>query len=118
MQLHLPNFEFLFSKLERWKDKKKSTKRELLSIIEKLSFASKIIPAGCTFIRRLINLSTTVKKLNQHISLNTETKNAVKWWLDFLPTRNGKYTILNHHTSLTFDLQLYTDAYGSLGFGN
>ena len=38
------------------------TKKELLSVIGKLSFCCKVLPAGSTFLRRMIDLSTTVKK--------------------------------------------------------
>jgi len=40
------------------------TKRELLSLIGKLSFACKVIPSGRIFLRRLIDL---IKKLHHHL---------------------------------------------------
>ena len=65
MELRLPHdkLEALTSLLRQWNTtKKKTTKRELLSLIGKLSFAAKVIPAGRIFLRRLIDLSTLVKK--------------------------------------------------------
>ena len=64
MELHLPydKSEALTSLLRQWSTtKKKATKREILSLIGKLSFAAKVIPAGRIFLRRLIDLSTSVK---------------------------------------------------------
>ena len=71
MAVSLPSekLEELIPLLEFWTSRKKCTKRELLSLIGKLSFAAKVIPSGRTFIRRLIDLSTTVQKLDHHISL-------------------------------------------------
>ena len=40
--------------LQQWQTpRRKTTKRELLSLIGKPSFAAKVIPAGCIFLRRL-----------------------------------------------------------------
>ena len=59
--LSLPQdkLQALQEELSEWNhhaNKKKCTKQELLSLIGKLSFASKYIPAGRTFFRRLIDL--------------------------------------------------------------
>ena len=77
MELRLPRdkLEALTSLLRQWSTtKKKTTKRELLSLIGKLSFAAKVIPAGCIFLRRLIDLSTSVKKLHHHITLTASVR--------------------------------------------
>ena len=60
-------------------------KKELLSLIGKLSFAAKVILSGHTFVWCLIDLSTTVGKLDHHISLNKEATTDIGWWLEFLP---------------------------------
>ena len=49
---------------------KKCTKRELLSLIGKLSFACKVVPAGHIFLHHLIDLSMTVKYVHHHIRQN------------------------------------------------
>ena len=41
------------------------TKQELLSLIGKLTFSCKILPAGQISLRRLIDLSTTVRQMYQ-----------------------------------------------------
>ena len=119
MSLKLPatKFEELLQEIEIWSTKKKCTKRELLSLIGKLSFAAKVIPSGRTFLRRLIELSTTVSKLTHHITINLQARLDIQWWATYLPTWNGKYKILDSTSTYAHDLQIYTDASGELGFG-
>ena len=102
--------------LEFWTGRKKFTKRELLFLIGKLSFAAKVIPSGRTFIKRLIELSTTVQQLDHHISLNRKARADIDWWIKFLPEWNGKACILEAKQSLAPDIKLFTDASGQIGF--
>ena len=46
--------------LHTWANNHRCSKQELLSLIHTLSFATKVIPAGKTFLRRTINLSCSV----------------------------------------------------------
>ena len=64
--------QLLLHQLQNWRHAQKTTKRNLLSLIGSLSFAAKAVPAGRLFLRRLINLSTKVHKLYNHITLNAE----------------------------------------------
>ena len=75
--------------VQSWLGRYKSTKRELLSLIGKLSFAAKVVPAGRLFLRRLIDLSTTVDRLHHHLRINSEARADLAWWARFLPTWNG-----------------------------
>ena len=52
----------------------RSHKRQLLSLIGKLSFAAKVILAGRLFLHRLIDFSTTVKPLNHHVTLYSQER--------------------------------------------
>ena len=74
MVIRLPTDKFseLLSLLSEWYDRKKCTKRELLSLIGKLSFAPKVVQPGRIFLCRLIDLSTTGRELYHHISINRE----------------------------------------------
>ena len=92
------------------------TKRSLLSLIGKLAFACKVVPPGRIFLRRLIDLSTSVIRLHHHITLNKEAKADLHWWLDFLPSWPGTSLLLQSHWSLAPDMQLTTDA-SDLGYG-
>ena len=84
VRLPADKFAELLATLHLWRRKKKCTKRELLSLIGSLSFASKVVKPGRMFLRRLINLSTTVSDLNHHISLNAESRADIIWWCDYL----------------------------------
>lgn len=105
------------SELPRWLSRRKSTKRELQSIIGKLSFACKVVPAGRIFLRRLIDLSTSVRRSHHHISITSEARKDFDWWHRFLPSWNGVAMMLDPHTVAAADLELYTDASGAHGFG-
>ena len=66
----------LMAQLQAWSQRKKATKRQLLSLIGKLAFAAKAIPAGRLFLRRLIALSSTVTRLKHHVWLNRSDSSA------------------------------------------
>ena len=95
----------------------KCVKRELLSLIGKLSFACKVVPAGRIFLRRLIDLSMTVKHLHHHIRISRDAQLDLVWWYDFLPSWSGSSLILDTHWTTSSDMKLYTDASGTEGWG-
>ena len=96
-ELRLPaeKLHKLLQDINMWKGKEKAKKRELLSIIGSLSFATKVVQAGRLFLRRLIDLSTKVKQLQHYVSLNAEARADFQWWIGFLPSWNGKSMFLN-----------------------
>ena len=99
-----------------WLDKKKSSKRELLSLIGKLSFAAKVVKPGRIFLRRLIDLSKTVSKLHFFIDINPQARLDILWWHRFISDWNGVSFIQDEFVS-SDAITLYTDASGVLGFG-
>ena len=115
IRLPADKFSELLTSLKAWQSRKKCTKRELLSLIGSLSFACKVVKPGRIFLRRLIDLSTTVPKLHHHIDLNTESRADIQWWLDFLPSWNG-VCLIQQDPITSVALSLYTDASG-LGIG-
>ena len=66
--------ESILQELRYLHSRHKCTKRQLLSLIGKLSFSCKVVPAGRIFIRRLIDLSTTVRQLHHHICLTVDAR--------------------------------------------
>jgi len=93
------------------------TKRELFSLIGKLSFCCKVLPAGRIFLRRMIDLSTSVQQLTHHIPLTTEAQLDIQWWINFLANWSDKSLILSNKWIPSPMLHLYTDASGSHGWG-
>ena len=76
-------------KIAAWVSKRKCTKRELLSLIGKFSFAAKVVQPRRIFVRRLIVLSTSVDKLSHFIDINAEAPANLLWWHHFLRQWNG-----------------------------
>jgi len=97
--------------------KRKRTKRQLLSLIGKLSFACKVVPTGRIFLRRLIDLSMTVKHPHHRLPISVEAERDLAWWQDFLPSWSGTSFVLDTHWTLSSEMQLFTDASGSNGWG-
>jgi hypothetical protein len=96
--------------LRAFTSRHKCTKRELLSLIGKLAFAAKVIPAGRIFIPRLIDASTHVGPLHHHIRLSACTKADLHWWLAFASSWNGKGFFLERSWTPSPAFQLFTDA--------
>ena len=104
----------LLGELQQWALHHKCTKRELLSLIGKLSFVARAVPAGRLFLRRLITLSTTVPQLHHHIRLMTmprPTSSGVE------PSYHCGMVQLPSVATIAPDFSLYTDAAGTLGCG-
>ena len=88
---------------------------ELLSLIGFLAFACKVVKPGRMFLRRLIDLSSSVDSLNHFIYLNREARADIDWWVRFLPDWHGVAII--HPTPVTsVELKLFTDA-SDVGLG-
>ena len=65
--------------LIRSSKKRTCTKRQLLSLIGKLSFVCKVVPAGCILLCRLIDLSMTVQHPHHHLPITLEAKYDLAW---------------------------------------
>ncbi len=68
----------LTSDLAGWRGRKACRKRDLLSLIGMLSHGCKVIRAGRTFMRRLIELSTETKKLEHFARLIREARSDIE----------------------------------------
>ena len=118
-QIRLPQTKLaeMLTELTHWLRRKKTTKRELLSLIGKLAFAARAVPAGRLFLRRLITLSTKVRSLHHRVRLTEEARADICWWNSFLPTWNGTAAFLDPETTDAKHLELFTDASGTHGCG-
>ena len=119
-EIRLPSdkLEDLLIALKAWQHTRPTARKsELLSLIGHLSFACKAVPAGRMFLRRLIDLSTTVPNPNDYIRITEDAKADIQWWLDFLPAWNGVAFFLEPTWSAAADMDLYTDASRAIGYG-
>ena len=108
-------FVDLLTLIDSWGDKTSCSKRDLLSLIGHLSFAAKVVKPGRLFIRRLIDVSTSVAQLHHRIHLSSEARQDILWWRSFLPTWNG-VSYLQQPPVSSDDIHLFTDA-SALGIG-
>ena len=90
---------------------------DLQSLIGTLQFACKVLVTGRTFHQRIINLTREVKNRFHHIRLNKEFSRDVIMWKAFLDKWNGRSFFLDSWVTSAPDLQLYTDAASTVGFG-
>lgn len=93
------------------------TKRELLSLIGHLSFATKTNIPCRSFISRLIFKSTTVKKLHHKVTLDEETKSDLLVWSAMFKEWNGISLFLEDEITLDSDFCLITDSASETGYG-
>ena len=118
LTIRIPDDKFneLTSILPKWLHRKKCTKKELLSLIGKLSFVCKVIRPDRMFLRHLISLSTTVNMLHHHITLNKNAQADINWWIDNLHHFNRKSIIPESLVLTSQDIKLFTDA-SNIGLG-
>jgi hypothetical protein len=98
--------------LQKFLHLKKCTKRDLLSLLGHLNYASSVIPPGRTFISRLIQASKTVKKLHYYVYLNSETQMDIKMWQVLVEQWNGVSIFIDPLVTPAPDMELFTDASG------
>jgi len=94
-------------------------KRELVSVLGKLSFAARAIPSGRTFLRRLFDLTKAVSSMPRHrvLTIPAAAREDLTWWVEALSTWNGKSFFLMESWTPAPNLQLQTDASGTIGYG-
>lgn len=93
------------------------SKRELLSLLGHLNFAMRIIPQGRSFISHLLSLASSVHALEDLISVTQACRDELRLWISFLNQWNGLTFFYNSLVSSPVDIQLFTDAAPSTGFG-
>ena len=103
--------------LGQWANRKSATLQELQSLIGTLQFACKVIAPGRPFLQRIIHLTKGIKFPHWHIRLNSGFRKDISMWQHFLQNWNGVSLFLDTRATSPPELQLYTDASGSLGYG-
>ena len=118
MELRLPNDKLirLRALIHEWKGRRACRKRQLLSLIGQLQHACKVVRAGRSFLRRLIDLSTVPKKMHHQVRLNRAFQSDLLWWDTFLEDWNGVSMMTSLHRSPA-SATLTSDASGGWGCG-
>ncbi|XP_041432165.1 uncharacterized protein LOC121397936 [Xenopus laevis] len=95
---------------------KKVKLKHIQSLIGHLNFATRVIPIGRVFNRRLIALTSGLDNPNWHIRIPQVVKDDLIVWQEFLENFNG-ITYWQGELFENAALNLYTDAAASAGFG-
>ena len=67
-----------------WLGKKACKKRDLESLLGHLQHAATVVHPGRTFVRRLIELVSTVQTQDWGICLSSSTRSDLNWWFVFM----------------------------------
>jgi hypothetical protein len=95
-----------------WVERLTGSKRQVLSLLGKLVFLSRIIRPGRIFMRRLITMSTRATKLHHQVKLTKGARDDITWWLDCVREWNQRSFFYDDYWLSSIDLELYTDASG------
>ncbi len=98
-------------------DRRKCRKRELLSVLGHMSFASRVVIPGRTFVHYLFNLTTHVRSLESHITINRQAQLELSMWYHYLQDWNGTFFFLDPKITTSNDISFYTDASTTIGCG-
>ncbi len=119
MEVRLPGEKLgrLRKWLREWKGMKACRKRDLLSIIGHLSHACKAVRAGRSFLRRLLDLSMSVRGMERWVRLNAEARAELEWWWQVGVRWNGVSMMTSLMVTEQPQVELVTDASGFWGCG-
>ena len=102
------------SLVRTWTRKRVCKKRELESLLGHLQHAATVVRPGRTFVRRLIEVLSTVQSPERWIRLNASTRSDITWWHLFMEGWNGTSMLPNASAQV---VSLLSDASGSWGCG-
>lgn len=75
--------------LKDWSSKKKATKRQLKSLVGKLSFVAKCLRQSRVFLTSILDLLRSLKRNHHHANISSEFRKDIMWWREFLSQYNG-----------------------------
>ncbi|PPQ82976.1 hypothetical protein CVT24_012098, partial [Panaeolus cyanescens] len=115
MQARLPadKLTYLQDLVSEWSSKRSATLRETQELSGFLQFASQVIPAARTFIRRIIDFSTKFSSPFQRLHIPSGCRTDLHWWKCFSSAWNGVRLLLPTKRSFS----VFTDASGTKGIG-
>ena len=74
--------------LQEWEEKERATRKEMQSLIGKLSFAAKCVRPGRLFLARMLN-ELWVSPEIENSDLSEDFKKDIAWWSRVMPYFNG-----------------------------
>jgi hypothetical protein len=74
---------------KKWLKKQKCTKKELQSLLGKMTWCSRVLKGGRTFARRLTDLLCRVSQANHHIRIPAGARADIEWWVYALEYFHG-----------------------------
>ena len=118
MQCRLPAVKVvrIMNFIKELLSKRSCTKRELLQLLGHKNFASRVILAGRAFVSYLLALASSVSELHYYVHLNSECKQDLFMWVEFLSNWNGISLFYESVFTSSYDIQLHTDAASTAGF--
>ena len=119
MEARLPDDKLLRirTQLAAWLEKKKATKREILSLVGLLQHATKVVKSGRTFLSRMYSRAARLRELHYYTKLTKDFRSDLQWWYVFINSWNGISFLESIHSRTTADYYIATDASGSWGCG-
>ncbi len=103
--------------LQKHRNRSPVTKRQLLSVIGRISFAARVIPAGRFFVRRLLDNAHSITQLDTPLLISDEAADDMAWWAAFAAQWNGRAFFLDPTWSPAPQFELFTDASSEVGLG-
>lgn len=103
--------------LDSFLHRRSCTKRELLQLLGHLNFASRVILPGRTFVSYLLQIASSVKELYHYVYINAGCREDILMWKLFLQQWNGISMFHENCKTKAADMELYTDASSTQGFG-
>lgn len=97
--------------------RKKVTLREIQSLCGLLNFACQVVLPGRAFLRRLYEITKTLRKPHHTVKLTRGCKDDLLVWQSFLEHFNGTCFFIDERMVSNDVFQLYTDASGTYGYG-
>lgn len=103
--------------VQQWCSRRLCNRGQLESLIGHLQHTAKVVWPGRIFLHRMIDLLCCFRRRDHPIRLNHEFCLDMEWWHTFLSSWNGVSFWLFPGMSPPADVEVISDASGSLGFG-
>ena len=106
----------LIEMLNKYSTMESCTKVKLLSLLGHMSFASKVVVPGRSFMSYLLKLIRGKNNNHDIVYFNDDYRRDMKMWKTFLQSWNGVSFFIDSVVT-NDDVELYTDASSTKGFG-